>query len=62
MQGLTVGDGFRFGCGFLLAAAIVWVVLAIAGVILTVLFGAGLGAFFQNLDITSYLPLLPGVI
>ena len=62
MQGLTVGDGFRFGCGFLLAAAIVWVVMAIAGVVLTVVFGAGLSAFFNNLDITSYLPLLQGII
>ena len=46
MNGLSVGDGFKFGCGFILAAFIAWLVMAIIGGILAVLFSASLTALF----------------
>jgi flagellar biosynthesis protein FliQ len=60
MQGLTVGDGFKFGCGFLLAALIAWVAMAVVVGVLTAIFGAGLTALFG--DMVSYVPLLVGVV
>ena len=48
MQQLSVGDGFRFGCGFLLAALIAWLAMVIIGGILTAIFGAALGSLFQR--------------
>jgi hypothetical protein len=62
MQGLTVGDGFKFGCGFLLAALIAWVAVAVLAGVLMAVFGAGLTALFSRIDPTSYVPLLPGIL
>jgi hypothetical protein len=42
MNELSVADGFRFGCGFMLAAAIAWIVLAILSGILAAIFGGSL--------------------
>ena len=63
-DGLTVGDGFKFGCGFFLAAFIVWLAMAIVGGILVAVFGATLGALFNGLDpdMFSQLPMLLGVL
>jgi len=65
MNGLSVGDGFKFGCGFILAAFIAWLAVAIVGGIITVLFGAALGGIFGTLlkNTTGYvLPALMGLI
>ena len=62
MTGMTVGDGFRFGCGFLLAAFIAWLVVAIIGGILATFFAGAIGAFFRQVNPMSLLPLLLGFI
>ena len=64
MEKLSIGDGFRFGCGFFLAAFLVWLAMAIIGGVLMAIFGAGLGALLGNMDLESLsqLPLLLSVI
>jgi len=60
MQQLSVGDGFKFGCGFFLAALIAWLAMVIVGGVLMAIFGATFGALLQRLDLVSQLPqLLP---
>ena len=49
MNQITVADGFRFGCGFMLAAFIVWLAIAIVGGILAAIFGTAVGSVFGNL-------------
>jgi hypothetical protein len=63
-DGLSVGDGFKFGCGFLLAAFIAWLAMAIIGTILVAIFGATLGALFDGIDpdMFSQIPMLLSVI
>jgi hypothetical protein len=56
VEKISVGDGFRFGCGFLLASLIAWLVVAIIGGILTALFGAALGGIFQRIGDLSLVP------
>jgi hypothetical protein len=62
MNGLTVGDGFKFGCGFLLAALIAWLAMAIIGGIVMALLGAVFGDIFQNLDLLNPFAQLLGVV
>ena len=62
MQRLTVGDGFKFGCGFFLAAFIVWLAMAIIGGILMAIFGAAIGALFEGADLLGQLPQLLTII
>ncbi len=64
MNGLSVGDGFKFGCGFFMAAIIAWLAMVIIGGILMAIFGAALGTLFEGLDpnMFSQLPMLFGVI
>jgi hypothetical protein len=62
MQQLSVGDGFRFGCGFLLASLIAWLAVAIIGGILTAIFGAALGPIFQRLGGMSLIPQILSLI
>jgi hypothetical protein len=59
-NGLSVGDGFKFGCGFILAAFIAWLAVAIVGGILAAVFGATLGALLSRFtqDLSMVLPLL----
>ena len=62
-DGLSVGDGFKFGCGFFLAAFIVWLAVVIVGGILMAIFGATLGALFGlDSDMFSQIPMLLGVL
>jgi hypothetical protein len=63
-DGLSVGDGFKFGCGFILAAIIAWLAMAIIGGILVAIFGATLGALFDGIDpdMFSQIPMLFGLI
>ncbi len=37
--GLSFGDGFKFGCGFMLAGVVTWIVVGIVGIVLTLLLG-----------------------
>ena len=62
MNGLSVGDGFKFGCGFMLAGLVAWLAMAIIGGIATLLFGGALGALFGNLDLLSQVPQLLSVL
>jgi hypothetical protein len=59
MNQISIGDGFRFGCGFLLASLIAWLAVAIIGGILTAIFGAALGGLFQRI---SELGLIPQIL
>lgn len=65
MNGLSVGDGFKFGCGFFLAALVAWLVAVILGaivsLILTAIFGITLGSIFSGMEL-SYLPALLGLV
>jgi len=62
MQQISVGDGFRFGCGFLLASLIAWLVVAIIGGILTAIFGAAFGGLLSRLNVISMVPLVLSLI
>ena len=62
MQQISVGDGFRFGCGFLLASLIAWLAVAIIGGILTAIFGAALGGIFERIGDLSMLAPLIGLL
>ena len=59
MNELSVSDGFKFGCGFFLAAFIAWIVMVIVAVLFSLIFGAALGALFSEFsDWSGLLPLL----
>ena len=45
---LSVGDGFRFGCGFMIAVAIAYVILAIVTVVASISFSGVLAAILQR--------------
>jgi hypothetical protein len=62
MQQLSIGDGFRFGCGFLLAAAIAWLAMAIIGGILAAIFGAALGGIFERIGDLGLVPQVLSLI
>ena len=49
MNELSVGDGFKFGCGFMLAGLIAWLAMAIVGGILTAIFGGTLFGLLEDL-------------
>jgi len=43
-EGLSFGDGFKFGCGFLTASVVAAIIMSIVGAILSLLAGlVGLG-------------------
>jgi len=46
--GLSVGDGFRFGCGFMIAVAVAYVILAIVTILASVAFSGALAAILQR--------------
>lgn len=58
-RGLTFGDGFMFGCGFITAWMLAGVILSILAVLITLIFGvAGLTRIFGGLGLQSWLGLL----
>jgi hypothetical protein len=61
MNGLTVGDGFKFGCGFLLAALIAWLAMAFIGGIVMALIGTVFGDILRNFDLLNPFLQLLGV-
>ncbi|OQY24061.1 MAG: hypothetical protein B6I34_04020 [Anaerolineaceae bacterium 4572_32.1] len=62
MNGLSIGDGFKFGCGFFLAGFIAWLVMVIFMVLFSVVFGGLLGGLLSDFgdlgDFSRLLPLL----
>jgi len=62
MNEISVGDGFRFGCGFLLASLIAWLAVAIIGGILTAIFGAALGGIFERISELGLVTQLIGLL
>ena len=66
MNALSMGDGFKFGCGFFLAALVAWLAMAIIGAILsliaTAILGISIGTLLGGTEGLSYLPGLLGVI
>jgi hypothetical protein len=62
MDEISVGDGFRFGCGFMLAALIAWLAMAIIGGILAAIFGAALGGIIERFSSLGLVPLILGLI
>ena len=62
MSEISVGDGFRFGCGFLLASLIAWLAVAIIGGILTAIFGAALGGIFERVSELGLITQILGLI
>lgn len=65
MNALSIGDGFKFGCGFFLAALVAWLAVVIVGAIVsliaTAVLGVSLGALFSGMDL-SWAPGLLGFI
>jgi len=66
VNALSMGDGFKFGCGFFLAALVAWLAMAIIGAILsliaTAILGISIGTLLGGTEGLSYLPGLLGVI
>jgi len=48
MRELSVVDGFKFGCGFMLAMLIAWVAMAIVSAILAAIFGGALAGLLER--------------
>ena len=48
MNDLSVADGFKFGCGFMLAALVAWLAIAIISGILAVIFGGTLAGLLER--------------
>ena len=48
MNDLTVGDGFKFGCGFMLAAVLAWLGMMIVSVIIAAIFGGALAGLIDR--------------
>jgi hypothetical protein len=46
---ISVGDGFRFGCGFMIAAAVAYFLLAIIFVVTSVVFSGAIAAYLQRI-------------
>jgi hypothetical protein len=60
MNELSVADGFKFGCGFLLAVLIAWIAMAIVSGILALVFGGTLGALLD--EFVSLAPAITNLI
>jgi len=63
MNELSVGDGFKFGCGFFLAGFIAWIAMIIVVFLFSLVFGGLAGGIFEDLlgTIGLALPLLVAV-
>jgi hypothetical protein len=48
-RGLTFGDGFMFGCGFITAWILVAIVVSILSVLISLVFGAGLAGILGRM-------------
>lgn len=65
-QGLGVGDGFKFGCGFILASTIAGIAMTIVMGLISLIFSAAVaglfGSLFASSDWVGQLPTLLGII
>ena len=57
MNDLSVSDGFKFGCGFMLAALVAWLAMAIISGILAAIFGGTLIGFMDR-----FMSVMPAVL
>jgi len=57
MNGLQIGDGFKFGCGFFLAGFVAYIVILLLTLLLVAVVGGGLGTLLENMQSSG--PLLP---
>lgn len=57
MNGLQVGDGFKFGCGFFLAGFVAYIVIIIITMVIFAILGVGFGSLLDGMD--SYGLLFP---
>jgi hypothetical protein len=48
-RGLTFGDGFMFGCGFITAWVLIVIIVSILAVLISLIFGAGLAGILGGL-------------
>jgi hypothetical protein len=62
MNGLQIGDGFKFGCGFFLAGFVAYLVILLVTLLLVAVVGGGLGALFQNMQGSGLLLPLLGIV
>jgi hypothetical protein len=67
MTELSFGDGFRFGCGFIAAGVVFYIILAIISVIVVLLLGVLGGGVLNNLPgflpkSSSLLLMAPGLL
>jgi hypothetical protein len=60
MNELSVGDGFKFGCGFFLAGFVAWIAMLIVMLLFSLVFGGLIGTLYEDLlgSIGLALPLL----
>lgn len=60
MNELSVGDGFKFGCGFFLAGFVAWIAMLIVVFLFSLVFGGLVGTLYEDLlgNIGLALPLL----
>lgn len=60
MNELSVGDGFKFGCGFFIAGFVAWIVMLIVVFLFTFVFGPLVGGIFEDLidTVGQLLPML----
>jgi hypothetical protein len=62
MNGLSVGDGFKFGCGFFIAGFITWLVIVVTMVLFMTVFSGLLAGMMDRFgDLSQLLLLLPVV-
>jgi len=59
MNGLQIGDGFKFGCGFFLAGFVAYIVIMIITFLIFAILGVGFGSLLEGIDSSGLLlPLL----
>lgn len=60
MNGLSIGDGFKFGCGFFMAGFVAWIFMVIVTFLLTFVITAVAGDLLQDIFDTFglWLPML----
>ncbi|MBN1139094.1 MAG: hypothetical protein JXM73_21115 [Anaerolineae bacterium] len=62
MNGLQIGDGFKFGCGFFLAAFVAYIVIIIVTMLIFAILGVGFGGLLESMDSSGVLLPLLGVV
>lgn len=60
MNELSVGDGFKFGCGFFIAGFVAWLIMVVVMFLIALTFGTLTGGIFEDLlnTVSLLLPVL----